>query len=692
MAAGRPDGSRRSRALLGVLSALLAAVGVVAMPMHSAATVPTFTGVSSRMQSSVVTSNTDAEHSAHPALHLVSAMAPWKALEPADQTFDWTRMNANVAAARAGGYRLILRIMAGRLSPDWLGTAGGRRIALLGTDPNATDYCDEVTTPLPWDPVLEQQYTELMREVGRWLDEPDGAGGRKGDHVYLIPVSMPSFIGSEMVIGYGTSSICPAGTDGAGQNLHDVNLARWNAVSTQTERRTKTEQAWYAAIDIHMRELPTENDSVIGYGHLFNDGQAAALRLASDQVARYPDRLWSVYTNLQPSVRGDGSFGPWAEWCPVCDGVIRRAIERGGVIGFQPAATIDTSAKFHAAIDDALATYPMAYLETGPEQIDRYEGYLLTDPASVQDRLADVVDNRITSTAVSCGPATVGVDTVCAATVSEFAGDPPGAPGGPVTWSVNVPGSFSPATCAPEGGSGIASCSVTFTPGRGSAGPASVTAGYAGDATHFASTASLGVTIGKRSTTTSISCGSVAMMAGQTTTCTASVTDADAGVAITPTGTVSWATNGNGTFSPTTCTLSGSPAACSVSFRPTSTGRHDLSASYGGGADHTGSTGFAAPIDVRADVPPTVTITSPTNGGTVAKGKTVVIAASASDDVGIVSVRFSVGTTVVCTDTTAPYTCSWAVPKKANAKYTISATATDTATNTATHTITVTAR
>jgi hypothetical protein len=110
---------------------------------------------------------------------------------------------------------------------------------------------------------------------------------------------MPSYLGTEMAIGYGQSVTCPAGTEAAGQNLRASNLAAWNAVSTETERRARTEAAWRGAIDIHMQELPAANDSVLAYGHLFLDGQAASLRVAADKVAQYPDRLWSMYTNLQ---------------------------------------------------------------------------------------------------------------------------------------------------------------------------------------------------------------------------------------------------------------------------------------------------------------------------------------------------------------------------------------------------------
>jgi hypothetical protein len=117
-----------------------------------------------------------------------------------------------------------------------------------------------------------------------------------------------------------------------------------------------------------------------------------------------------------------------------------------------------------------------------------------------------------------------------------------------------------------------------------------------------------------------------------------------------------------------------------------------MTASYAGGPDHLPSSSAPVTLTVSPDQPPTVAITAPLNNGTVVKGKTFVITATASDDVGVASVAFSVGGRLICTDTTAPYTCSWAVPKKGNVKYTLLAVAKDTATRTASHTITVTAR
>jgi hypothetical protein len=349
-----------------------------------------YAGVSSRLHSLTAITRTAREHADHPRLALISAMVPWRALEPRDDVFDWAGMDANIEDARANGYRLIVRIMAGRASPAWLAGAGAATLRLLGTDPNASDYCGWISAPVPWDRVLASEYREMIGELGRWLDGPDGAGGRRADHVYLVPVSMPTVLGTEMTLGYGANVRCPAGTAAPGVDLAATNRARWETVSTEPQRRRWVEAAWRRAIEIHMRQLPPETNSVIAYGAVFGDGHAASLRIATEEVARHSPRLWSMYTNLQPLVRADGSLGPWRSWCRGCHRVISAAIANGGRVGFQAAAAAvnDTLERFRITVEDALTTYGMRFLETGSRRMDRYESYLLTGSDPLQDRIA----------------------------------------------------------------------------------------------------------------------------------------------------------------------------------------------------------------------------------------------------------------------------------------------------------------
>jgi glucose/arabinose dehydrogenase len=89
---------------------------------------------------------------------------------------------------------------------------------------------------------------------------------------------------------------------------------------------------------------------------------------------------------------------------------------------------------------------------------------------------------------------------------------------------------------------------------------------------------------------------------------------------------------------------------------------------------------------------PTVAITNPADGATVARRSTVTITATANDNVGVMRVEFSVNGVLQCADTTASYSCNWSVPNTRNVMYQLQARAFDQAGNSATSTIQVTSR
>ena len=98
------------------------------------------------------------------------------------------------------------------------------------------------------------------------------------------------------------------------------------------------------------------------------------------------------------------------------------------------------------------------------------------------------------------------------------------------------------------------------------------------------------------------------------------------------------------------------------------------------------------PTPSQDTILPTVSITSPLNGGTVPRNTTITIIASASDNVRVARVEFSVNGSLKCSDTTSPYACSWKVPAKPGVTYTLRARAYDLAGNTAFQNITVAAK
>jgi subtilisin family serine protease len=115
----------------------------------------------------------------------------------------------------------------------------------------------------------------------------------------------------------------------------------------------------------------------------------------------------------------------------------------------------------------------------------------------------------------------------------------------------------------------------------------------------------------------------------------------------------------------------------------TAAGPHMLHATA---IDAAGNTGTSSAISITVDAvpftPPTASITSPADQSTVARKSTVPITASVTAGTNPVDhVDFLVGSTVVCSDFTAPYQCNWVVPPAMNKTYQIRANAYDTAGN-----------
>ena len=117
-------------------------------------------------------------------------------------------------------------------------------------------------------------------------------------------------------------------------------------------------------------------------------------------------------------------------------------------------------------------------------------------------------------------------------------------------------------------------------------------------------------------------------------------------------------------------------------------GSHTLTAKAYDAAGNTASASATVTVSNADTTPPTVSLTNPANGATVAG--TVSVAASASDNVGVAKVEFYVDGALKGTDTTSPYGYSWDTTGSSNGSHTVLAKAYDAAGNTTSASATVT--
>jgi len=96
--------------------------------------------------------------------------------------------------------------------------------------------------------------------------------------------------------------------------------------------------------------------------------------------------------------------------------------------------------------------------------------------------------------------------------------------------------------------------------------------------------------------------------------------------------------------------------------------------------DAAGNVGTSSAITVTVDnAAPTVSLTAPANGATVSG--TTTLSATANDNVGVTSVEFYRGSTLLSSDTTSPYSYAWNTTGVTNGSYSLTAKAYDAAGN-----------
>ena len=169
------------------------------------------------------------------------------------------------------------------------------------------------------------------------------------------------------------------------------------------------------------------------------------------------------------------------------------------------------------------------------------------------------------------------------ATVNDLATGGPVPSGTPVTFSLT---GQSGTVTANTNGSGVATASL---PIAGPPGAQTLTATMAGTTTLAASSASSGFSVTKDATTTSISSSEPEAQVGDAVTFTAQVSPNAPHIATAPTGTVTFAVGGAQLGSPVAITAAGSATS-----QPDSTlglGGSNVTATYSGDANYTGSTG-----------------------------------------------------------------------------------------------------
>jgi hypothetical protein len=279
-----------------------------------------------------------------------------------------------------------------------------------------------------------------------------------------------------------------------------------------------------------------------------------------------------------------------------------------------------------------------------------------------------------TETKLTCKATTLitGESTKCTAEVADKANNSAGSPlgGGTVTFKDNTQqDAISPTTCTLANLTNTtASCQIEVDFKPTVVGNHALEATFAGDAAHAVSSKTLTVPVRAQpnTTETKLKCQVESLITGESTRCTATVTDkADNGVPTPPSGTVSFIDNTQaGTFTPASCqlqTTGANVASCQaeVELKPTTVANHRLEVSYQGDSAHL--TSFEA-VFFQVKIKPNTTSTDLTcKATTLITGGATTCTATVTDNSDNNPASSLAGTVVNFTDVTQPGTFTPAI-------------------------------
>jgi hypothetical protein len=173
-----------------------------------------------------------------------SLRAGWSEVEPREGTFDWSMFDSVIAEAAAHGKKVMLRVLPGVRTPEWVYAAGAARFEFVDESPHHATRGQTLCMPVPWDPVY----------LAKWLHFVSVFGARYADNpaVVIVAITGPSS-GGEMHL------------------VEKAAAARWRSAGYSS---TALMEAWKRAIDAFTAAFPSQHRTVaIAHPTTFGDAE-----------------------------------------------------------------------------------------------------------------------------------------------------------------------------------------------------------------------------------------------------------------------------------------------------------------------------------------------------------------------------------------------------------------------------------
>ncbi len=103
-----------------------------------------------------------------PLIYGISWRFRWKTIEPKDGQINWEPVDRAIEATAKAGKKVMLRVVAGMHTPEWVYKAGARPLDFTNTDlAHPENHRTDMRMPVPWDEIYLERWERFIKAIGK---------------------------------------------------------------------------------------------------------------------------------------------------------------------------------------------------------------------------------------------------------------------------------------------------------------------------------------------------------------------------------------------------------------------------------------------------------------------------------------------------------------------------------------------
>jgi hypothetical protein len=147
-----------------------------------------------------------------PHIYGLSWRFKWVTIEPKEGQYNWESIDRAIDVTASAGKKVMLRVVAGANTPDWVYQSGAKPFDFSNTDlAHPGNHPQNLRMPLPWDDVYLTKWEKFIQALGlRYSGNPQIYSVQMTGGGYIGEMNLPKAFGKWKQVGYSDDKLITA--------------------------------------------------------------------------------------------------------------------------------------------------------------------------------------------------------------------------------------------------------------------------------------------------------------------------------------------------------------------------------------------------------------------------------------------------------------------------------------------------